>query len=66
MKLKKPIYILAIELLTALTGLAQRQKPTAELGVFLGGSYYIGDLNPMGHFNQFTKPGGGIVFRYNF
>ncbi len=64
--MKKPFYILTIELLSALTGLAQRYKPSQEIGVFLGGSYYIGDLNPMGHFNQFTKPAGGIVFRYNF
>ena len=51
---------------SALSGFGQRPKPSAELGVFLGGSYYIGELNPMGHFNQFTKPAGGIVFRYNF
>lgn len=57
---------MTIELLSSLTGLAQRAKPSAEIGVFLGGSYYIGDLNPMGHFNQFTKPAGGLVFRYNF
>jgi hypothetical protein len=64
--LKKTLYILTITLLSTLTGLAQRAKPSEEIGVFLGGSYYIGDLNPMGHFNQFTKPAGGIVFRYNF
>lgn len=45
--------------------LSQRHKKSAEIGIFLGGSYYIGDLNPTGHFNQFTKPAGGIVFRYN-
>lgn len=36
------------------------------MGLFLGGSYYIGDLNPTRHFDQFTKPGGGVVCRYNF
>lgn len=51
---------------STLSGLSQPVKKSAELGVFLGGSYYIGDLNPLGHFNQFTKPAGGIVFRYNF
>ena len=46
---------------------AQRKhKKSVELGVFLGGSYYIGDLNPIRHFDQFTKPAGGLVCRYNF
>lgn len=53
-------------MLSSLAGLAQPHKKSAEAGAFLGGSYYIGDLNPLGHFNQFTKPAGGIVFRYNF
>ncbi len=39
-------------------------KNSAELGVFLGGSYYIGDLNQTKQF-LFTKPAGGIIFRYN-
>ena len=45
---------------------AQRTKRSSEVGVFLGGSYYIGDLNPNGHFSQFTRPAAGIVYRYNF
>jgi hypothetical protein len=45
---------------------AQRRKRSVEIGIFLGGSYYIGDLNPLGHFNQFTKPAGGVLVRYNF
>lgn len=36
-----------------------------DFGLFVGGSYYVGDLNPNGHFNKFTRPAGGIVFRYN-
>ena len=47
-------------------GFAQPAKKGGEIGVFLGCSYYIGDLNPVGHFNQFTKPAAGAVFRYNF
>jgi opacity protein-like surface antigen len=47
-------------------GYSQPVKKGAEIGLFLGCSYYIGDLNPMGHFNQFTKSAGGAVFRYNF
>lgn len=63
--MKKQYFILFIALLTALTSIAQRKKRTAEIGVFLGGSYYIGELNPLRHINQFTKPAGGFVFRYN-
>jgi len=44
---------------------AQRNKPSMEVGVFLGGSYYIGEINQQ-HLGQFTKPAGGLVFRYNF
>ena len=36
----------------------------SELGVLIGGSYYTGDLNRMGHFQQ-IEPAGGLVFRYN-
>lgn len=64
--LKRYFFILTITLLSALSGFAQRTKKSSEIGLFLGGSYYIGDLNPNGHFNQFTKPAGGIVYRYNF
>jgi len=35
-----------------------------ELGLMGGVSYYIGDLNPAGHFMQ-SKPAGGIMYRYN-
>ncbi len=37
-----------------------------EMGVFLGGSYYTGDLNPSGHFNRFTRPAIGVLYRANF
>lgn len=43
-----------------------KHKTSAEVGVFLGGSYYIGDLNPLVHFGPMTKPAGGLLFRYNF
>ncbi len=64
--MKKHFSILIIALFSVLTGLSQSKQKSAEVGVFLGGSYYIGDLNPLIHFNQFTKPAGGIIFRYNF
>jgi hypothetical protein len=62
---KKYFFILLITLLSTLSVSAQHHKRSAEVGVFLGGCYYIGDLNPLIHFNQFTKPAGGLVFRYN-
>lgn len=34
-----------------------------EIGVFIGGSYYIGDLNPGRHF-YFTQPAIGLFYRY--
>jgi hypothetical protein len=44
------------------TMVAQR---SLELGAFLGCSFYLGDLNPDGFFNQFTRVGAGLVVRYN-
>ncbi|MDG1428925.1 MAG: DUF6089 family protein [Crocinitomicaceae bacterium] len=45
---------------------AQRQtkKSRSELGVLVGGSYYIGDLNRFGHFKN-TQLAGGIMYRFN-
>lgn len=64
--MKKQYFILLIALLTALTSTAQRKKKrVSEVGVFLGGSYYIGELNPLHHVDQFTKPACGFLFRYN-
>lgn len=40
------------------------QAQQHELGVFAGGSYYVGDLNPYWHFIQ-SKPAAGILYRYN-
>jgi hypothetical protein len=36
-----------------------------EIGVFGGGAYYIGDLNPYAHFNQ-TNYAVGVIYRNNF
>ena len=38
---------------------------TSGIGIFLGGSYYTGDLNPSGHFNRFTRPAAGVLYRVN-
>ena len=65
--MKNQIVILLFCCVFTLPSFAQRKnKKSVEVGVFLGASYYIGDLNPIRHFDQFTKPGGGIVCRYNF
>ncbi|NUM49831.1 MAG: hypothetical protein HUU48_01830 [Flavobacteriales bacterium] len=37
----------------------------SELGLFLGTSYYIGELNPTKHFNQCYLPAAGFVYRKN-
>lgn len=34
-----------------------------EIGVFLGASYYTGDLNPYQHFNKGTSPAIGLTYR---
>lgn len=40
------------------------QAQRSELGVFAGGSYYLGDLNFRTHFG-ITKPAVGVLYRYN-
>jgi len=45
-------------------GLNAQDFYRSEIGVFLGGSYYVGDLNPSKHFLK-TKFAGGLVYRYN-
>jgi hypothetical protein len=63
--LNKYIFISFFCLFLTLNSSAQRPKDkSAELGIFLGGSYYIGDLNPVVHFGPMTKPAAGAVFRY--
>jgi hypothetical protein len=36
-----------------------------EIGVMLGCSFYLGDLNPNGFFNEFTRPAAGVIYRHN-
>ncbi len=40
-------------------------KRAFECGVFGGGSYYIGDLNPNRHF-VYSSPAFGLIARYNY
>jgi hypothetical protein len=58
--MRKSFVILFFTLLTS-----QTFSQKSEIGLFLGGSYYIGDLNPQIHF-LLTKPAAGIIYRYNF
>ena len=37
---------------------------TMEVGLFGGGSYYLGDINPGMHLQQ-IKPAVGVIARYN-
>ncbi len=65
--MKKQFFIFICILLSALSSYAQfyaKNKQSADLGIFLGGSYYIGDLNQTKQF-LFTKPAAGVLFRYN-
>ena len=55
--------IISIMLLGMMAYSLNAQK-TAEVGIFGGGSYYLGDMNPAFHFLM-TKPAYGIVVRYN-
>ncbi len=61
--MKRFILILSSLVVWALPSMAQRG--TSEFGIFLGCSYYLGDLNPNGFFNQFTRLGYGVIYRYN-
>jgi opacity protein-like surface antigen len=62
--MKKTVFSL---LSLLMTGFCFAQKPvkTHEIGIFVGCSYYIGDLNPTGHFGPLTQPAAGLIYRYN-
>ncbi len=58
--MKKILFAIPIVIL-CMTVYGQR----GELGIFGGGSYYIGDINPVKHFLM-TRPAYGVFYRYNF
>jgi hypothetical protein len=60
--IKKTLFCFLL-LCAALPSAAQSSN---EIGLFLGGSYYTGELNPAGHLNSLTRPAAGLVFRHNF
>lgn len=43
----------------------QNFKSESYIGLMLGGSYYIGDLNPFGHFNKRTGPSATLIYKYH-
>jgi hypothetical protein len=43
--------------------MSRRNFRQHELGIFIGGSYYLGDLNPRKHF-FLTQPAGGLFYRF--
>ena len=68
--MKKSIFILFLIIGSAF--LRAGEKPTRvhahreshDIGLMVGGSYYLGELNPSKHFNM-TQPAIGIFYRYN-
>ncbi len=64
----KKFHILILFFSAFFSGYSQRhpnaQYHSHDIGVFLGGSYYIGDLNSFRHFFM-TQPAVGVFYRYN-
>ena len=61
--MKRFILLLIIAIVFNFNTKAQQFSPNTEIGVLLGASYYLGDLNTT-HFNQ-PLFGGGLVIRRN-
>jgi len=51
-------------IILVIAGMGIQAQKTLEVGLFGGGSYYIGDLNPGTPF-RLTKPAYGLVARLN-
>lgn len=66
-RMRIPFFVIAFLILIVGSAYGQTRRSFAsrsELGIMLGGSYYTGELNRMGHFQQ-IEPAGGLIFRYN-
>ncbi|MBI3512424.1 MAG: outer membrane beta-barrel protein [Bacteroidetes bacterium] len=59
----KNFFFILAALLTLNCASAQNSD---EIGFFIGGGYYIGELNPTTHLGSLTRPAAGIVYRHNF
>lgn len=66
MKIQMKQWMLAACLVAVGSVSAQRQTKLSrsELGFMVGGSYYIGDLNPIKQFKN-THMAGGLMYRFN-
>lgn len=63
--LKKALpYLLCLLVLSSVSQTKKRNFRQREIGIFGGASYYLGDLNPRGHFSL-SKPAVGVFFRYS-
>ena len=60
----RPFSYAIIGLALCLIGLSKANGQSLEFGPFVGGAYYLGDLNPKKHFNESTLALGGIL-KYN-
>jgi hypothetical protein len=64
MRLGKYMKRITLIIIIGLLGFSLQAQKTMEIGIFGGGSYYLGDINPGFHFVQ-TKPAYGVVARVN-
>ena len=63
-KFKYQLLFLAVFFGYSVVAQSNSFKKAFEIGVFGGGAYYIGDLNPNQHF-VYTEPAFGGIIRYN-
>ena len=64
LKMKLLVYILFLLVTTTSFGQYSNGRSKSEFGFLVGGSFYIGDLNPIMPFRN-TNLAYGIVYRYN-
>jgi len=61
----KKVFALFLGVILYTSAAFAQSAKTLELGGFLGCSFYLGELNPDGFFNQFTRVAAGAAVRYN-
>lgn len=57
------LYLFCFLFIPGIAQIRKRNFHQRELGFLGGASYYIGDINPRGHF-LYSRPAAGIFFRY--
>jgi opacity protein-like surface antigen len=58
------VLLMSIVSIQSVVGQSENFRSRSTFGLMAGGSYYIGDLNPYGHFRN-TKLSGGFLYRYH-